>query len=249
MKIDKVRDYVKHLDRVKKLTKELEMLDTASDVVRSTSYADELAKVGVKAVTDKNGITRYMGKNGKFLSHDEVLKRIDDLPKGAKSYTEELAEAGVNVTTDKNGIIRYRDKAGKYISHDEVMKRIDDLPNIRKQERTKEIEQLKETMEQMKKDDPNVKKYAEQADVFDEVYEYGKKLKGLRPQTGNVLTRGVKLVKGIHAARNGNKILAKGAKAARASKLSSRVKDWLFHSTLKNANTLRIGQRIRVSPQ
>ena len=56
--------------------------DAVTDMARSMSYTDELAEVGVRHVVDKNGISRYLDINNgnKFLSHEEVLRRIDDIP-------------------------------------------------------------------------------------------------------------------------------------------------------------------------
>ncbi len=100
-----------------------------------------------------------------------------------------------------------------------------------------EIKDIKKNLANLEKSD-DVKKYIEQADAYHGLQTYRKSLQELRPKLGNVATRGVKILKGIKAARGGNKILAKGAKAARASKLSTRLKNWLYHSTLKNASTL-----------
>ena len=338
LNLDSIKDYIKHLNRIKQLTKELEILDTASDITRSLSYTDELSKVGVKVVTDKKGITRYLDKNGKFLSHNEVLKRIDDLPRGAKSYADELAEAGVEVITDSDGTVRYLDKKGNIISDDKVLKLIDDLPNIRKQKRKEEIAGIKKDIEKLKKSDPNVEKYQETSDTFAKLNDYrheltdptkkieltqqlkqtysslqklrqtdsvkkyinttaqitklndeiktldtvtdatkiaekNKEIEKLRnsvktlensndvkkykelsnkysalntsrhalmkmPKRGNVFTRGVKVLKAGKAALSGNDLIAKGAKLGRASKFSTRIKDWLFNSTLKHIGTL-----------
>ena len=56
--------------------------DAVRDMARGMSYTDELAEVGVRHVVDKNGISRYldMTNGNKFLSHQEVLRRIDDIP-------------------------------------------------------------------------------------------------------------------------------------------------------------------------
>jgi hypothetical protein len=109
-------------------------------------------------------------------------------------------------------------------------------------DKTAELDKIKDALKTIENSD-DVKKYIKQADAYSDLQKYRKTLQGARAITkqakrGNVFTRGVKLIKATHAAFNGNKILAKGAKAARASKLSTRVKDWLFHSTLKNASTL-----------
>ncbi len=109
-------------------------------------------------------------------------------------------------------------------------------------DKTAELDKIKDTLKTIENSD-DVKKYIEQADAYSDLQKYRKTLQGAKAitkqaQRGNIFARTVKVAKATHAAFNGNKILAKGAKAARASKLSTRVKDWLFHSTLKNISTL-----------
>ena len=104
-------------------------------------------------------------------------------------------------------------------------------------QKTDAINDLKKNIKNLEQID-NVKDYINKADAYHDLQKYRKTLQGLRPKHGNVATRGAKILKGIKAARNGNKILAKGAKAARASKLSTRIKNHLYHSTLKHASTL-----------
>lgn len=109
-------------------------------------------------------------------------------------------------------------------------------------DKTAELDKFKDALKTIEKSD-DVKKYIEQADAYNDLQKYRKTLQGAKAITkqahrGNVFARAVKVTKATRAAFNGNKILAKGAKAARASKLSTRVKDWLFHSTLKSASTL-----------
>lgn len=109
-------------------------------------------------------------------------------------------------------------------------------------DKTAELDKIKDALKTIENSD-DVKKYIEQADTYSDLQKYRKTLQGAKAITkqahrGNVFARAVKVTKATRAAFNGNKILAKGAKAARASKLSTRVKDWLFHSTLKNASTL-----------
>ena len=109
-------------------------------------------------------------------------------------------------------------------------------------DKTAELDKIKDALKTIENSD-DVKKYIDQADAYSDLQKYRKTLQGAKAITkqakrGNIFTRAVKVAKATHAAFNGNKILAKGAKAARASKLSTRVKDWLFHSTLKNIITL-----------
>ncbi len=83
-------------------------VDAVTDMARSMSYTDELAEVGVKHVVDKNGVSRYldMTNNNRFISHDEVLKRIDDIPNalarkmGAADDVADAARGAANTIDD-----------------------------------------------------------------------------------------------------------------------------------------------------
>ena len=57
-------------------------------------------------------------------------------------------------------------------------------------------------------------------------------------QRGNMVARTVRVGKGVKAAFSGNKLINKAAKLGRSSKLSGQIRDYLFHSTLRNAGAL-----------
>jgi hypothetical protein len=98
----------------------------------------------------------------------------------------------------------------------------------------------------------DIKKYNETLDEFSRVNQYRRELTGitrlrnLPPQRGNIIARGVKtgsratktIWKSAKAAWGGSDILKKGQKMGRASKLSTRISDRLFHFTMKNAAAL-----------
>ena len=135
-----------------------DIADATSDVARAAdnvassgttlSSADELATVGVREVTDSRGRVVYqdMRAGNRFMSHDEVLRRIDELPSAADaaraadnvassgvvlSWTDELNAIGVKETIAKNGVPMYFDTTtGKNISRNEVLRRIDEIPTV-----------------------------------------------------------------------------------------------------------------------
>ncbi len=106
------------------------------------------------------------------------------------------------------------------------------------------LKDINKTIKQMEKADDNVKKYRDASKTFSDLNAYRHTLQGTKrtPKTGNVATRawhGLRAtLKGAKAARSGNKLINKGAKLARASTMSGRIRDWLFSSTLRNAGAL-----------
>ena len=119
---------------------------------------------------------------------------------------------------------------------DDIAK-LDDAAKIA--EKTAELDKLKDSIKTLEQAD-DVKKYKEAAETFSDLNKYRKTLKGIKAikQRGNVIARGVKVAKSAKAAKGGNKLITKGAKLGRASKLSTRVGDMLFQSTMANLGRL-----------
>lgn len=88
-------------------------------------------------------------------------------------------------------------------------------------------------------DTANVKKYLETTETFAKLNEFRRGLRAIRAaQRGNIAARAARVTKATKNAWSGNKLIAKGAKLGRSSGLANRAKDFLFHSTMKNAGTL-----------
>ncbi|MFQ6730081.1 MAG: hypothetical protein ACLRFK_03485 [Alphaproteobacteria bacterium] len=142
-------------------------------------------------------------------------------------------------------ILRNTKEVQNYVKHATKLRKLEkELSQISKIKNPKkylgkldEIKDAEKSLEPLRKD-KNVKKYIEQSTAYSDLQKYRKTLQGAKQHSGNVLTRSVKTIKAIRAARSGNDVLKAGAKAARASKLSSRIKNYLYHSTLKNTATL-----------
>ena len=119
---------------------------------------------------------------------------------------------------------------------DDIAK-LDDAAKIA--EKTAELDKLKDSIKTLEQAD-DVKKYKEAAETFSDLNKYRKTLKGIKAikQRGNIIARGVKVAKSAKAAMGGNKLITKGAKLGRASKLSTRVGDMLFQSTMANLGRL-----------
>lgn len=134
----------------------------------------------------------------------------------------------------------YMKHVAKIAKLNDEIKALDKVKDAAKiADKTKELDKLKDGVKNLEKLD-DVKKYKETAETFTELNKYRKTLKGFKAikQRGNVIARGVKIAKSGKAAMGGTKLIDKGAKLGRASKMSARVNDWLFHSTMKHAARL-----------
>ena len=106
-------------------------------------------------------------------------------------------------------------------------------------DKTAELDKLKDSIKTLEQNS-DVKTYKETSKTFADLKKYRQTLKSFKTikQRGNIVARGAKALKSAKAAMSGNKLIAKGAKLGRASKFSSRVNDFLFHSTMKNIGKL-----------
>ncbi len=101
---------------------------------------------------------------------------------------------------------------------------------------TDEIQNLEKTMQHLENADDNVKKYRDASKTFTELNAYRRTLRiGQLAKRGNIAVR---LWNGIRATHTGNKTIKAANTLGRASKMSGRVRDWLFDSTLRHAGTL-----------
>lgn len=105
-------------------------------------------------------------------------------------------------------------------------------------DKTRELNKLNETIKSLESID-DVKKYRDATRTYSELNAYRHSLRGLRAlrgaQRGNIIARAVRATK---SAMTGNKLISRAAKMGRSGKMSARVRDWLFNSTMKNIGVL-----------
>lgn len=105
-------------------------------------------------------------------------------------------------------------------------------------DKTRELDKLNETIKSLESID-DVKKYRDATRTYSELNTYRHSLRGLRAlrgaQRGNIIARAVRATK---SAMTGNKLISRAAKMGRSGKMSARVRDWLFNSTMKNIGVL-----------
>ncbi len=119
----------------------------------------------------------------------------------------------------------------------EELKNIDRATDaVRYASKSDEIADLTKTLRNIEKTDDNVRKFKEANNTFSAINQYRKGLRLLRPaQRGNVVA---KLWRGLKGANTGGRLLNRGARIARSSMKSGRIRDWLFQSTLKSISAL-----------
>lgn len=100
---------------------------------------------------------------------------------------------------------------------------------------TKDLDKAKDTVKTLDATN-DVKKYREATKTFSELNAYRRGLRSLKlAQRGNVVARAARATK---SAMTGNKLITKAARMGRSSGFANQAKDWLFHSTMKNAAML-----------
>lgn len=136
-----------------------------------------------------------------------------------------------------DSVVEYVKATKKYTDAAEELKNIDKAKDAAAYARKNdEVKSLADTMKRMEQSDDNVKQYKQAMDTFTSLNQYRRNLRLLRPaQRGNVVAR---LWKYVKSAATGGKELKSGAKIARSSMQSGKVRDWLFQSTLSNLRAL-----------
>lgn len=180
---------------------------------------------GARAVRAMRGLTNTI----KTLSKTEAVSKY--IAAGAK-----YSRAAKNITKTEEAL-----KAARTAKNAD---RVRDLEREIKAGR-EELKTMEQGLKEMEKID-DVAKYRKAAASFSELNRFRHALKGLRSvhaaQRGNVIARSWRVTRAagraFRAANTGNKIIKRGAKIARSSMKSGRVRDWLYHSTLRNAGTL-----------
>lgn len=102
-------------------------------------------------------------------------------------------------------------------------------------DKTRELDKLKDSIKAMENID-DVKKYRDASRAFSEANAVRRGLRAVRSaQRGNIMAR---MARATKTAWTGGAKINKAAKLGRSGKISTRVRDWLFNSTMKNIGTL-----------
>ncbi len=229
-KIENVQKYIRESLKIARLTKEI---DNMNDMTKTIKTIDKLEKALAKL---PKGSAKY----------EKIAKQLEAARKLKADNMWKLGKTGGGV--DK---VKDLEKFEKMIA-----------------ENRKLIGETEKTMSDMARADKNVAEYAKQFDELKKVTKYVRELKSFKKaRTGNMVSRawqGLKNTgKSIKTANTGGKMLDnaakvadKGAKtaakiekelggAARQGAKSGRARDWLFHSTMRNAGRVaKIGEEL-----
>lgn len=146
--------------------------------------------------------------------------------------------ASMRTLRQTESVQKYMRLGQKYTRAAEELKKLDKAKDAAAYaKKSDEVKQLGDAMRKMERADDNVRQYKKNADTFTELNKYRHNLQALRrpAQRGNIMARAWRSFK---AANSGGRLLRRSSKLARSGATSGKVRDWLFHSTLKNIGKL-----------
>lgn len=229
----------------------------AAKGARAARTASKLGKT-MKTLTKLDSVKDYIKASAKM---HKVMRKTENAEKFAKSFKnvaklEERLNKATKGSAKYNRIEKQLDAARKlHIEDAKKFDRAGEFKNVKdldkiddiKKANAKEIETIQEDMAKMAKNDKNVAEFAKEFDALKDVMKYSKELKTFKTaRTGNIFHRTWQGAKNLRAsakaARTGTKTLDRAEKVARQASKSGRVRDWLFHSTMRNASRVaRLG--------
>jgi len=232
----------------------------AQGVTKGARAARTASKLGetMKALTTLDSVKDYIKASAKM---HKAMRNTERAEKFAKSF-KNVAKLEERLNKAAKGSNKYKriekqldaarklhiedakkfDRAGEFKN----VKDLDKIDDIKKAN-AKEIKTIQEDMAEMAKNDKNVAEFAKEFDALKDVMKYSKELKTFKTaRTGNIFHRTWQGAKNLRAsakaARTGTKTLDRAEKVARQASKSGRVRDWLFHSTMRNASRVaRVG--------
>lgn len=229
----------------------------AAKGARAARTASKLGKT-MKTLTKLDSVKDYIKASAQM---HKVMRKTENAEKFAKSFKnvaklEERLNKAAKGSAKYNRIEKQLDAARKlHIEDAKKFDRAGEFKNVKdldkiddiKKANAKEIETIQKDMAEMAKNDKNVAEFAKEFDALKDVMKYSKELKTFKTaRTGNIFHRTWQGAKNLRAsakaARTGTKTLDRAEKVARQASKSGRVRDWLFHSTMRNASRVaRLG--------
>ena len=203
------------ITKAARASKTLHGLGTTIKTLRKSDKVIDYIKLEQRLYKSEQAIARIK----KYQQLEKELSRLDKV-RDATKYADKANELG-KVSHELRSIDKLTD-ASKYA---------DDIKRLET-----ETTKISKNMREARKADKEVGLYADARKAYSEIQQYRRAFKNFKAaKTGNVATRTWKAIK---AARKGNKALNKGARIARSSMKSGRVRDWLFQSTMRNIGKL-----------
>ncbi len=216
-------------------------------------HLDNAKKLGQGGATAAKTMTQSQAKH--LTNIDRQINKIKSIEPSRRTHQQRQQLLKLNQekntilnkigTKDPAEIARLQQSALNGSTETIIM----DLDKIEELKKTnvQEIEKLQKEMAEMARADKNVAEYVKEFDTLKDVMKYSKELKTFKTaRTGNIFHRTWQGAKNLRAsakaARTGTKTLDRAEKVARQASKSGRVRDWLFHSTMRNASRVaRLG--------
>ena len=233
------------------------MTCTSKSALANDNYAINQAATKTVSIKDDTNDYYVAGDiNLQWLTYLEVAADVvitvatfgagTALSATTKAARASKALKGLNTTIktlrnsqDVTQYIKTTQKASKLTKEIAALDKTKDAAKIA--DKTKDLDKLNDTIKTLESTD-DVAKYKNATKTFSDLQAYRKSLQGMRifhkPQRGNIFARTVRVLKGTKNAFRGNNLINRARKIGRASKFSTRAKDWLFNSTLKNIGIL-----------
>ena len=215
----------KIVTKISKNMKTLVKIDRVQDYIRHSVHVAKYTR----EIDNMNDMAKYI------RNIDKLEKSLAKTAKGSKKY-EKVAKLLEDAKKLKADNMWKLGAAGNGIDN------VQDIEKLTKmiEENRKAIAETQKAMSELAVADKNVAEYVKQFDALKDVTKYTKELKTYKQmRTGNVFSRawqGIKNIgKSVKAANRGGKTLDNAAKIARQGAKSGRARDWLFHTTMRNA--------------
>lgn len=193
-------------------------LNRLREIIRTLSKSPRVVEY-IKLEQKLQKIQQTIARIKKYQQIEKELASLDKVKDYAKiaDKTKELEQV--------NRELREIDKLT------DATKYTDKLADLEKEGKT-----VTNDMEKAVKTDKEVEQYVNARKSYTEIQQYRRAYKNFKnARAGNVATRAWRA---FRATTTGNKTINRGAKIARHSIKSGRVRDWLFQSTLRNIGTL-----------
>ena len=206
-----------------------------SGVTKSARAARTMKNLSktIKELRELPKVKDYIVHASKLTKLEKRLERIRDFQRVEKELLK------LDKVRDAK---KYAEKAKELERIKTNLKNIDGITDASKYGKTelnameKSIADMQKESERLIRADKDVAKYVESTKAYKDIEKYAQAYRTLKTKkAGNVVTR---LWRAAKAAGKGNKTLNRGARIARSSMKSGRVRDWLFQSTMRNLGKL-----------
>jgi predicted nucleic acid-binding Zn-ribbon protein len=234
----------------KNISKVYHNLGNLPDVIKYRNKLDDVARA-TKRIDDLKDSAENIRKTSKMPRKltPQQQKRIADIEKNIERTENQLRSNNLSPAKRKdlnNKLKRYKQEQTKFnkdFGGDVTLSTADKATELNKiDDEIKALEKQNkdwaDDLKKMEKESGDVQKYKETKAAITDLNKYINTLRGIKPQTGNVIARGVSMVKGARAIFRGGDKITKAAKIGRVGKRAERARDFLFHSTLGSAGAL-----------